>query len=227
MQNGNRVDIFGAKRLLPLACIVWGAVSAEGSPAPSSPDKSDSTIASQALVGRPQETWATCQVLIWIRSSGRVQAAQVVKSSGMSLLDRACLNGAIGQIFPANTNTTVAGDRWEVLPFRWLATSAHKYSSPREVAVPNLARDQTLNVDPPYYPISARQQRKEGVCAMHIVVAADGEIRNIKITLSTDIPELDSACLDAMHAARFVPAQRDGQNVAAGTDVWLAWRLPE
>jgi TonB family protein len=62
---------------------------------------------------------------------------------------------------------------------------------------------------------------------MHIVISAEGETRQIKLTRSTDSPELDSACVDVMRAARFMPAQRDGQNVAAATEVWLAWRLPE
>lgn len=95
------------------------------------------------------------------------------------------------------------------------------------MAIPQLSRDQTLNLDPPYYPPIAFLQRKEGVCAIHIRVSVEGEIRELALRQSTGSSELDNACLETMHAAHFLPAQRAGEPVAASTDVWLAWRLPE
>jgi hypothetical protein len=37
---------------------------------------------------------------------------------------------------------------------------------------------------------------------------------------------VDAAWRDAIYAAVFVPAKRDGIPVAAASEVWLAWRLP-
>ena len=62
---------------------------------------------------------------------------------------------------------------------------------------------------------------------MQILVSAAGDIDQIQLTKSTGWEDLDTACLDAMYAAEFIPAQRDGQTVAAATTVYLAWRLPE
>jgi hypothetical protein len=38
-----------------------------------------------------------CDVLLWVTSDGIIRIAQVIKSTGHSRLDEACLRGAIGQ----------------------------------------------------------------------------------------------------------------------------------
>jgi TonB family protein len=141
-----------------------------------------------------------------------------------------CLNAAIGRTITAKPGASAGGDHWGVLPIVWTTGMPAKQSSEsrgKNVVIPELSRDQTLNLDPPYYPESAKQQHKEGVCAMHIVVSAEGQLRKIELTETAGTPDLDSACLNAIRAAKFIPAQRDGQSVAAATDVWLAWRLPD
>jgi TonB family protein len=172
----------------------------------------------------------TCRVAIWVRSTGVIQAAQVVVSSGAARLDEACAVSVINlKMIPA----TIAGeaiDKWVIIPIKWEFGPSPKKPPAKalsEVPMPKLADDQELHVDPPYYPPAALQQRKEGVCTMHAVVSASGDVEKIQLTKSTGFNELDTACLDAMYAARFIPAQRDGQNIAAATDVWLAWRLPQ
>jgi TonB family protein len=185
--------------------------------------------AQQEAAGKPEEESFTCKVLIWVGPSGKAQVAQVVKSSGWALLDRACLNAGIGHTSNAKSGTGEVGERWNILPIKWMMgrpARPSSESSGRDVAIPELARDQTLKLEPPYYPEAAMQQRKEGVCTVHLVVSAQGEIRKATLTQSTAFLELDNACLDVIHAARFIPARRDGQSVAAATDVWLRWRLP-
>jgi TonB family protein len=202
---------------------MWGTATAAGSPA-ATPEPANT------VAPKPGEDTFTCNALVWFRSNGKVQAAQVIKSTGSSLLDRACLNGAIAATFTLKPGATATGDRWGRYVFTFLTGLPAKQSPElrgKGVAIPELARDQVLNFDPPYYPETALQQHKEGVCVMHIVVAADGQPRKIEITEPTGTPDLDSACVSTIRAAKFIPAQRDGKSVAAATDVWLAWRLPD
>lgn len=216
-----------AAGLVLLACLAWALTAAAQSPHSASSDGDlDSTLAAKALEGKHQETWATCQVLVWISGGGRVQAAQVINPYGSSLLEQACLNLAIGQTLHSVTNSEPANYRWAVLPIKWVTEFAPKTSATSALPVPLLARDQTLHVDPSHYPEPALTSRKEGVCAIHIVVDATGEAQHVTITRTTGTPELDSACVDAIRAARFTPARRGDQNVAAATDVWLRWVLP-
>lgn len=116
----------------------------------------------------------------------------------------------------------------DVTSLRFLTGKAAKQAPElrgKDVAIPELSRDQALKFDPPDYPGGAQQKHLEGVCAMHVVVSADGQPRKIEITQSTGTPDLDDACLNIIRTARFIPAERDGQPVAAATDIWLAWRL--
>jgi TonB family protein len=172
----------------------------------------------------------TCLVAIWVRASGAVQAAQVVSSSGAPRLDEACARAVINQQLMPATIAGVAIDKWVVLPIKWdLKFPAKKLppaKQPNEAPIPRLADEQELHVDPPYYPASAVQERQEGICTMHVIVSAAGDVEHLALTRSTGVNSLDTACQDALYAAQFIPAKRDGQTIEAATDVWLAWRLP-
>ena len=173
---------------------------------------------------------ATCELWLWVRRSGAIQAAQIARSSGAARLDEACVLGVINQTMTPGAVDGQAADMWAPLRINWKFGPPPKAAPPTAdsaaAPVPKLA-EQELNVDPPYYPESALKARKEGVCEMHVVVSAGGEVENMQMIRSTGIKDLDTACLDAVYAAQFIPAQRAGQNVQGAADVWLSWRLPK
>lgn len=170
-----------------------------------------------------------CLVRIWVRSTGLIQAAQVVRSSGDPRLDEACALAVISQPMKPATIEHDAVDQWATLPIKWVMEGK---KSPAPAATPEGQHitqldDQLLLVDAPYYPAAAIQEHKEGVCRLHVEVSATGDVDDVRLTKSTGDARLDRACLDAMYAADFIPPQQDGKFIAGATDVYLAWRLPK
>jgi TonB family protein len=156
-------------------------------------------------------------------------AAQIVETTGIVRLDGECLNATITQHFEPYTLGGMAVDRWAVIPFSWtsgvLVRREAEFKVPENNPLP-VFLDQDFNVGGPYYPENALKQHAEGVCGMHITVSAEGDVDKILMTRSTGFAALDTACADAMYAAKLVPAQRDGKPAPSTSDVWLAWRLP-
>jgi TonB family protein len=174
---------------------------------------------------------ATCDLWLWVRRNGAIQAAQIARSSGAARLDEACVLGVINQTMTPGTVDGQAADMWAPFRINWVFGPAPKAAPPSvdagSATLPKLADQQVLNVDPPYYPESALKAHQEGVCEMHVVVSAAGEVESMQVIRSTGNKDMDTACLDAVYAAQFIPAQRAGQNVAGAADVWLAFRLPK
>ena len=69
---------------------------------------------------------SVCNVAIWVRSTGVIQVAQVVKSSGSSSVDQQCAWDAInGTMEPAKLYG-VAIDKLLMIPMKWMkGPSAH------------------------------------------------------------------------------------------------------
>ena len=74
------------------------------------------------------------------------------------------------------------------------------------------------------YPESARRAGVEGQVVVRFVVGETGEIRDVRVASSPD-PRLSQAALQAVHAARFRPATRDGRPVAVEFAVPVTFRV--
>jgi TonB family protein len=79
-----------------------------------------------------------------------------------------------------------------------------------------------FNVDP-VYPQEAQAQEVEGTVVAHIIIAADGSVRNAQVVKS--IPLLDQAALDAVVQWEFEPTLLNGQPVEVEMDVFLRFTL--
>jgi TonB family protein len=95
------------------------------------------------------------------------------------------------------------------------------------VPLARLAKDQILKVDGPYYPATALAQHQEGACGLRVRVEADGTVKRVSLTRTSASVDLDTACKEAIYAAKFIPAEDGGAPVASSIDVWLAWHLPK
>jgi TonB family protein len=83
-----------------------------------------------------------------------------------------------------------------------------------------LAPNQALDID--HVPEGAIPL-KDTVCSAHILVSPAGVAEQITVTQSTDLPNLDKICADAIRPLKFIPAQLNGHSIAAATDVWVGW----
>jgi TonB family protein len=178
----------------------------------------------------PEAASLTCRVRVLVPESGDIEVAQIVETTGSVRLDRECLNAAIARHFEPYTLGSMAVDRWVIIPFSWTGGVPVPEDAEFKVAESNRLpefEDQEFNVGCPYYPEDALNRHAEGVCGMQITVSAEGGVDKILITRSTGVTALDTACADAMYAAKLKPAQRDGKPAPATSDVGLAWRLPK
>jgi TonB family protein len=173
-----------------------------------------------------------CLVLIWVRFTGQIQAAQIVKSSGSARLDEACIKAVMNQTLKPGSRDGIFVDSWVTLPIVWKLEDSKGHGIPPAVhdtpvrPIPTLARDQSLNLDPSYDPRSPADQRLEAVCGLHVQISAEGVVESLRVEHSCGSPALDQASMDALYAADYTAAQEDGKPVAAESDIWLAWGPP-
>jgi TonB family protein len=173
-----------------------------------------------------------CLVLIWVRFTGQIQAAQIVKSSGSWRLDEACIKAVLNQSMKPGSRDGILVDTWVTLPIVWKLKDSKGHSIPPAVhdntvrPIPMLAGDQALNLDPPYDPRSPADQRLEAICGLHARISADGVVESLRIRHSCGSVALDQASMDALYAANFTAALEDGKPVTADSDIWLAWGPP-
>jgi periplasmic protein TonB len=66
----------------------------------------------------------------------------------------------------------------------------------------------------PVYPRAARRLRQEGTVRVEVVIDASGRVVSAKLASSSGHPLLDRAAMEAVKAALFSPALRDGKAVA-------------
>jgi TonB family protein len=210
---------------------------ATSSPAPSAgvvktPPRVDRShpprIAGQYPESKSLREHVRCIVRAEIDPDGIVRAAQIVSSSGIDWIDRACLSEELNwQFIPA----TVDGRpvvHWGYLPLNWSPVGQPKNeitTQPDRSLIPQIQEDYQLKVGPNNYPLESRQLHQEGDCTVHISVEADGTPRSTLIGKSTGFDLLDQACLRAVSQAVFVPAKQNGVATAASTDISIRWRL--
>lgn len=168
---------------------------------------------------------STCYVLMWSRSTGKIQAVQIAKSSGLPGLDDACLKAVINrELFP-ETRDGKAVDSWAIIPVEFRLVAKSPPQAPIEdVPIAVLAPNQALDID--RVPEGAIPL-KDTVCSAHILVSAAGVAEQITVTQSTDSPDLDKICADAIRPLKFIPAQLNGHSIAAAgrRSVFTAGRL--
>ncbi len=170
-----------------------------------------------------------CAVRIQVDSNGAINAVQIVSSTGFARLDASCLSAFVnGKLFLP----TVKGKplpKWIQVPTEWRLANGHRHftlSKDFLPAVPTIAKDYALRVGPDFYPKTSRQMRQEGICGLHVDVAADGALSKVSVVKSTGFSSLDQACVEAVQQAQFSPEMKEGVPIPASTNIYMTWRLP-
>jgi TonB family protein len=76
-----------------------------------------------------------------------------------------------------------------------------------------------------YYPAESKRLHEEGMCKVKVNIAADGTIRDIKLTLSTGYVRLDDACLQAFAHGGLIPAVVDGKPIDSWLEIPITWKI--
>jgi periplasmic protein TonB len=71
----------------------------------------------------------------------------------------------------------------------------------------------------PRYPARSRVRGEEGVVVLHVRVLATGTVSEIRVVQQPGHRRLVNAALEAIRAAKFTPAQRDGQAVSSWLEI--------
>ena len=77
----------------------------------------------------------------------------------------------------------------------------------------------------PVYPKGARQRGEQGEVTLEIRVNAEGTVDEVKVVVSSGVPELDAAALKAAKAAKFTSAKSGRDAVASTARLKLSFKL--
>lgn len=75
----------------------------------------------------------------------------------------------------------------------------------------------------PDYPWTFLKAKPSGLVVTRFLVGIDGVVRDARIVHSTGFDRMGQISLSALGKCRFKPAQKDGQQVEAWTDVQYYW----
>jgi hypothetical protein len=139
-----------------------------------------------------------CRMLLWVTQAGVVQAAQVVRSAGTSMLDEMCLNDVIGRPLKLTSQDGASAEGWVTFTLGLMMKLPHKEAQAAQVRperpIPALARDRPLELNR-FVDGAVDARRPPTVCALHVLVSAEGSVDRLSVTRSTGSPTLDAACL--------------------------------
>jgi TonB family protein len=169
----------------------------------------------------------SCMLSGWYNDEGTVQVVQLVKASGLPMVDQACLQGVIGQRLEGMPSE-IGGRTY--FRFYWVfdrkeSDVGQRPQTQLDPSIPQLPADGAIH-PLPGYPADALAQRAHGICRMHVTVSATGAVSSVEITQSTGSGSLDEACKEALNKSAFVPATDGEKPVSGTTDVAILWRLP-
>lgn len=77
----------------------------------------------------------------------------------------------------------------------------------------------------PVYPRSARRRGREGIVTIEAAVEETGQVGDVAVVATSGHDDLDSAAIKAVRKAKFVPANDNGQSVAAKLRLTFNFRL--
>lgn len=87
-------------------------------------------------------------------------------------------------------------------------------------------------IDPAYphaqppYPDSAQTNGEQGTIVLDVYVRTNGKPGKVKVSQSSGFEDLDTAAIEGVANWRFVPALRDGDQVADWTTVKIVYQFP-
>jgi TonB family protein len=172
----------------------------------------------------------TCFVALFVDTDGQINAVQLLTSTSHPRLDAACIASVVHErMLPATINGKPAVG-WFATPISWALADKKKFGHPSMVglAIPRLPVYYELQVGPKFYPAAALQRKEQGICLVHLLVNAKGNVSQTQLSKSTGFPDLDRACIDAVTVVEFTPAQVTGEApIEAWTDIAMFWRLPK
>lgn len=77
----------------------------------------------------------------------------------------------------------------------------------------------------PVYPRSARRRGREGIVTIEAAVEETGQVGDVAVVATSGHDDLDSAAIKAVRKAKFLPANDNGQSVAAKLRLTFNFRL--
>jgi TonB family protein len=128
------------------------------------------------------------------------------------------------------------GRAWDPLVAAWenIRQSVAVYDAVRgafaSALKSNAANPRSLAVLPhviTVYPILALRHKEQGDVILRVLVAADGEVDDVRVLRSSGHPQLDAAALVGVGYWYYLPAVRNHQAVASWITVLIRFRLKQ
>jgi protein TonB len=122
----------------------------------------------------------------------------------------------------ANAPTGVAAAAPAVAP----AAVATVAAATPKVELPSSNADYLHNPKP-IYPRLSERRNEQGTVILHVLVAADGRVRDVSVKSSSGFERLDQAAREAVQEWTFVPGKRNGAAVEMVVDVPIRFKPSE
>jgi len=154
-------------------------------------------------------------VTVNIAADGTMTAPHVARSSGYADLDNAalvCVNGA--HVKPLTSQGVPIAVTTEI------QVSWHRSTFGGAPA----ALDQNI-CSHRYYPPVAVRLNHQGEAELSFTIAADGSVKDVKVTKSTGYDELDQAAVACVSEFRHWPVTRLGHGIEVDGKTRIVWKL--
>jgi protein TonB len=209
-----------AALLLVLAIRYWPVAARRPSPAPLELDMAASPAPAPAAVVPP----VMDQVMAAVPSERRFLA---MPASPIPEVRPAVIPEPVSLVSafrPENQSETIQIPRGDV---RAMAAGILPSRPPPAPALDKGGGPTALAEIKPHYPEAARTRGEAGSVTIRLRVSRQGEADFAEVKSSSGFPSLDDSALSAAKAARFKPAEVDGQPVPAELDLRFEFRLQE
>jgi TonB family protein len=171
-----------------------------------------------------QGQFGTCLVHFQVDPGGEIRVAQVVRSTGFSGLDQACVQNILHQTLIPATDHGVATTEWVTWPISMNAKTRLSNELKDTAGVPQIQRFFALKTNLADYPAIAREVHQYKDCRIRLWVGPDATAEKLEVVQSTGIEMLDAACRAAVLSAPFIAAKQDGAAVGAWAEITMRWK---
>jgi hypothetical protein len=126
----------------------------------------------------------SCMVSGWYGDEGIVQVVQLVKASGLPMVDQACMQGVIGQRLEGISRGEPGGRTY--LRIQWVFDRNRNdmgLAQPQiklDPSIPQLPADGAIHPLPDY-PADALAQHAHGICKLHVTYPRPARCRRLKL----------------------------------------------
>jgi TonB family protein len=172
---------------------------------------------------------ATVTIQFKIDDGGRVDYANVAKSSGSDALDAAAMEAVMAYRFeaPAPSSTANRPLYTKVVAFNTSGAAAQAPQPDAHYAGAPDTEARLVRTVPLEYPIEARKKNQQGDVLLELKIGAGGSMDGARVIQTSGFPVLDDAAIATAQRYEYSPAAVKGKPVASLKTLRITFKLQQ